>query len=185
LTVKITKLVEDFHSRFPLQAGYPTDQLRKKLELDSKSFQQVIQHLITGGQILMSQDRVMLASHKIGFTANQQKAIDELLMLFKQSPYSPPRPEECIRIVGKDIFQYLLDSGTFILVAPEVVFKKTHFDLMKDKTNDYLKKNGKISVSELRDLFQTSRKYALGFLEYMDKTGLTRRDGDFRFLVEE
>jgi len=34
----------------------------------------------------------------------------------------------------------------------------------------------------VRDLFDTSRKYALAFLEYLDAKGVTRRVGDERVL---
>jgi selenocysteine-specific elongation factor len=44
-------------------------------------------------------------------------------------------------------------------------------------------KNGKgLTVAEIRDLLQTSRKYAVPFCEHLDKIGTTRRDGDLRFL---
>ena len=37
-----------------------------------------------------------------------------------------------------------------------------------------------ITVAQVRDLFQTSRKYALALLENMDQCKLTRRVGDER-----
>jgi hypothetical protein len=40
-------------------------------------------------------------------------------------------------------------------------------------------------VAETRDLFQTSRKYALGFLEHLDAKGVTRRVDDKRMLRQE
>ncbi|MCX6065300.1 MAG: SelB C-terminal domain-containing protein [Chloroflexi bacterium] len=43
-------------------------------------------------------------------------------------------------------------------------------------------KNGQVSAAEVRDLFGTSRKYALALLEHLDAIGVTIRDGDFRRL---
>jgi selenocysteine-specific elongation factor len=43
---------------------------------------------------------------------------------------------------------------------------------------------GGLTVSEIRDILGTSRKFAVPICEYMDAVGLTRRDGDFRFLKE-
>jgi selenocysteine-specific elongation factor len=37
-------------------------------------------------------------------------------------------------------------------------------------------------VSDFRTLLDTSRKYAVPFLEYCDRQGLTRRQGDVRVL---
>ena len=45
-----------------------------------------------------------------------------------------------------------------------------------------LANKGQITLAEVRDMFNTSRKYAQALLEHLDATGLTRRDGDFRKL---
>jgi selenocysteine-specific elongation factor len=37
-------------------------------------------------------------------------------------------------------------------------------------------------VAEFRDHFNSSRKYALAFLEHLDTSGVTVREGDFRRL---
>ena len=45
--------------------------------------------------------------------------------------------------------------------------------------------NGKrLTVSEIRDLLATSRKFAVPICEYLDRIGFTRRDGDLRSLRE-
>jgi len=41
---------------------------------------------------------------------------------------------------------------------------------------------GSITVAQVRDRFQTSRKFALALLEHLDATGLTVRIGDERRL---
>jgi selenocysteine-specific elongation factor len=45
-----------------------------------------------------------------------------------------------------------------------------------------IKENGKISLAEVRDTFNTSRKYAQALLEHLDSIGETVREGDFRKL---
>ncbi len=37
-----------------------------------------------------------------------------------------------------------------------------------------------ITVAQVRDLFNTSRKYALALMEYLDAQGVTKRQGDER-----
>jgi selenocysteine-specific elongation factor len=39
-----------------------------------------------------------------------------------------------------------------------------------------------VNVGQLRDAFNTSRKYALALLEYMDDQHITKRVGDERVL---
>src|SRR5207248_11768030 len=40
-----------------------------------------------------------------------------------------------------------------------------------------------LTVAEIRDLLGTTRKYAVPLCEYLDKVGVTRRDGDRRVLA--
>jgi selenocysteine-specific elongation factor len=39
------------------------------------------------------------------------------------------------------------------------------------------------TVAEIRDLLGTTRKYAVPICEYLDRVGLTRREGDLRVLA--
>jgi selenocysteine-specific elongation factor len=39
-------------------------------------------------------------------------------------------------------------------------------------------------VAEIRDLLGTTRKYAVPLCEYLDRSGLTRREGDLRVLAQ-
>jgi selenocysteine-specific elongation factor len=45
-----------------------------------------------------------------------------------------------------------------------------------------LQANRTITVAVVRDLFKTSRKYALALLEHLDAAGVTKRVGDERVL---
>ena len=45
-----------------------------------------------------------------------------------------------------------------------------------------LQQKERITLSEVRDLFNTSRKYAQAFLEHLDALKITRRVGDARVL---
>ncbi|MFO0866716.1 MAG: SelB C-terminal domain-containing protein [Gemmataceae bacterium] len=39
------------------------------------------------------------------------------------------------------------------------------------------------TVADIRDLLSTTRKFAVPFCEYLDRIGLTRREGDLRLLA--
>ena len=53
---------------------------------------------------------------------------------------------------------------------------------MLERVKTHLRAKGKITVAEVRDLFSTSRKYALALMENLDAQGITRRVGDERVL---
>ncbi|MCI0888410.1 MAG: SelB C-terminal domain-containing protein, partial [Chloroflexi bacterium] len=51
------------------------------------------------------------------------------------------------------------------------------------RVTDHLRQHGKVTVAEVRDMFGTSRKYALAVLEHLDEEHVTRRVGDERVLL--
>jgi selenocysteine-specific elongation factor len=56
---------------------------------------------------------------------------------------------------------------------------------MVDRIKEEIQQKEKITLSEVRDLFSTSRKYAQALLEHLDAIGVTVRDGDFRKLKKK
>jgi selenocysteine-specific elongation factor len=40
-----------------------------------------------------------------------------------------------------------------------------------------------LTVAEIRDILGTTRKYAVPLCEYLDRVGVTKREGDLRVLV--
>ena len=63
-------------------------------------------------------------------------------------------------------------------VAPEV---ERHW---RDQIRARATSGAGLTVSEIRDILSTSRKFALPLCEYWDREGFTRRAGDLRHLVE-
>jgi selenocysteine-specific elongation factor len=76
----------------------------------------------------------------------------------------------------------LAADGKAVIVAEGVVFSPAAYEEMVKRVVAQIKKQGKITVAEVRDLFQTSRKYAIGLMEYLDAQKVTRRTGNERVL---
>ena len=99
---------------------------------------------------------------------------------FAQSPYAPPSVKDCRALAGEDIYSALLDFGDLVAVSDEVAFRQLDYQTMEAKIRLTLRQKEQISLAEVRDLFQTSRRYAQALLEHLDAIGVTIRDGDFR-----
>src|ERR671929_190108 len=56
---------------------------------------------------------------------------------------------------------------------------------MRKRIADRLAQGPGLTVAEIRDLLGTTRKYAVPLCEYLDRIGVTRREGDLRFLAQE
>ena len=123
-----------------------------------------------------------LASHQITFTPKQQQAVDYLLYTFRQEPYTTPSVTQCEEQVGSEVLSALIEQGHLVKLNEDVIFLTETYEEMHDRVVAHLREHGSITVAQVRDMFGTSRKYALAFLGHLDEKRITRRVGDERVL---
>lgn len=181
--------LESYHRQFPLRAGMPREELKSRLtqilearhgpRLTTKAFNALVAR---ADEVVAQGAGVRLAGHSVQFTPAQQARIDALLADFRRDPYNTPLPKDCAARVGEEVLAALLDLGRLVQVSPEVVFLPESYQALVERVTAHLRANGKLTVAEVRDMFKTSRKYALALMEHLDAVGLTRRVGDERVL---
>jgi len=182
LTQKAQQELGTYHQQYPLRRGMPREALKSRLRLSPPLFQGAMARWIDQGILNEGEHWVQLPQHQVLFSPQQQRSIEDLLQRFTSSPYAPPTIKECIEIVGEEIFNALVENRTLAPVSEEVVFRKEDHDSLVHAIVDILRGEGSITVAQFRDRFQTSRRYALAFLEYLDARGVTQRQGDVRRL---
>jgi len=67
-------------------------------------------------------------------------------------------------------------------VSDSVLFSRDTYEEMVALVVSRIQAEGSITVAQVRDLFQASRKYALALMEHLDEQRITRRVGDTRVL---
>lgn len=182
LTARALQELDAFHKAFPLRSGMPREALKSRLKLQPRVFTAAVRQWVKLG--VMNEQGPLLArsGFAVTFSPQQNEKIARLLRRFEQSPASPPSVKESQSEVGEDVFNVLVERGELVMVAEDVVFRKGDYDRMVATVVDHLKQNGTLTVAEFRDMFNTSRKFALGLLEYLDTKKVTVRDGDVRKL---
>ena len=178
LVDRVKRIVEDHHRRFPLRRGLPKEELRSRLRISPQSFPGALRQLVKDGVLAEEGKVVRLPSYYVELNGEQKAAVDAYLRALSQSPYSPSSEIS----LDPDLLDHLIDQRQVVKVADNVVFTASAYDEMVDRIVNHIKSQGKITVAEVRDLFQTSRKYALGLMEHLDDQKITRRVGDERVL---
>lgn len=186
LAIKATQEVESYHQVYPLRAGMPREELKSRLktftQVSPRLFNLAMRMLVSEGILVEIGPLIKRPGHTIRFNPEQEQKVALLLRRFAASPYTPPSLKDCQLEAGEDVIAALVDMGRLIVVAPEVVFRKEDYDRMVDEIHHLLEKQGTLTAAQVRDHFNTSRKYALALLEYMDAQGITIREGDTRRL---
>ncbi|NLP42152.1 MAG: selenocysteine-specific translation elongation factor [Veillonellaceae bacterium] len=179
-------LLTDYHSRFPDKSGISREAVKQRLAVaDNKSFDVLAGHWVDTGLIaadgaewalkthaekhggwleaLTSQAESLLAD--VGLTNINEAVIMEKFKL---------EPDK-----AKAVRAALVKQGMLIKVGDMHVYSKT-IQYIIGLLKQHFANKPSLTVGELRDMLNTTRKVALPLLEYFDMHKYTVRDGDVR-----
>jgi len=182
LADRATQEVEAYHRSTPLRRGMPREELKSRLKVPARLFNAALRKLIGDGLLEGAGVAVFRPGHDIRFDPEQQRKVDTLLAKFAAAPYAPPTVKDCTAEVGEDVYNAMVDLGMLVPMLPDIVFQREDFDRMVADVRRLIEKKGTVTAAEVRDHFNTSRRYVLALLEYLDATGVTVREGDARRL---
>jgi selenocysteine-specific elongation factor len=162
--------------------GMPREELKSRLGLPARAFNEAVPRAASEGVLVETGAFLHLAEHQVLLDPEQQKRVDQLLARFRSSPYAPPSVADSKAVVGAELLAALIEQGHLIKVSDTILFSAQAYQRMKQTIVEYLQREGTITLGQMRDMFQTSRKYAQGMLEHLDDQRITRRVGDERML---
>jgi len=179
---KTIQMIQAYHKNFPLRRGIPREELKSRLKIQPRVFNALVKKLASANFVVEAGSALAIAGHEIRFDSNQQAKVQGLMRRFASNPYSPPSIKESQAEVGEDIYNALVELGKLKQLTPDVAFRAEDFEQMVAKVRVFITEKGQMTVADARDLFDSSRKYMLALMEYLDATGVTIREGDFRKL---
>lgn len=189
---ELKNLLADYHREHPLREGLPREELRSRLfpALTSRQLQALLEVMDERGIIKLFAQTVALPGFSPHLNDRQQEALARLEQEYKKAGRQPPRWSDAAAPVlpdaeeAQELLQYCLRRGILVKVADDLYFHAGAVEEAKKLLFDYLAEKGEITVGEARDVWQTSRKYALPLLEYFDRNKVTKRIGDKRVMKQ-
>jgi selenocysteine-specific elongation factor len=103
---------------------------------------------------------------------------------FKRARFETPSEDDVCRKLGlhervfKGVMHTLFQQGRLVRLDPKVTYHRDFLEKAREGALDILRKRGEITIVDLKDRLQVSRKYACALIEHFDRTGLTLRVGD-------
>jgi len=186
LTAKLVDLLKDYFGKNPYKLLMPLADLQSRfLKIAERQiFEGIIDDLCKKKTIYKKNSRMGLVGHEIKLRHGEQVLADEIEGIFREARFSPPLEEDVRKQIGAEpgAFTNLVDSlierGCLVRLSDKVTYHSECVQAARGIVLEHIRKNGSITVAELRDKLGVSRKYALALLEHFDNIGLTRREGD-------
>jgi selenocysteine-specific elongation factor len=184
-SAEAAKAIDAAHAANPNQTGLDLRQLRTSLGIaDAALFDALISDLCENG-FARAQSAIRRKDHRLTLPPRLQPAGDDIRAVLAARPFDPPSRKELIRGgEAADALRFLCQTGEVILLSEEITLGATAFAEMKSRITEALRERGAATTSELRQALGTSRRILIPLLEYLDRIGLTTRQGDRRTLRE-
>lgn len=179
---KIRTTLAEYHQQYPLRAGLPREELKSRLGLAPRVFDYVIERAASQNLLVVNADVVHQPDFVVTFTPDVQKKIDALLAQFQRAPYTPPSAQDAEAALGTEAVNALVAQGKLVRLNDQVLLTPHALQTMQDWVVMTIRTQGQVTVAQVRDQFNTSRKYAVALLEYLDEKRVTKRVGDARVL---
>ena len=191
LETRLLNVLQAMHEAHPLMTTHDRQKVQAQLAHvgDEALVQALTDRLIVQRKIIGDLRRIARADFKPKLSIALRKLKDRLVHAYLEARFAPPDPSQFAPQAGghaahlKDLFDVCVAEGYLVAIAPDIYL---HVDVeaeMRRLVIEKLHGNEKgLTVAEIRDLLGTTRKYAVPYCEYLDRIGLTRREGDLRVL---
>jgi selenocysteine-specific elongation factor len=163
--------------------GISKNELKEKLGWETDRLNKTLDGLTIRNLIKQESGVISLPSHQVQFSDEVKQQIVNVMEKFRSDPYSPPSLAELMDSYGSDLIKVMIANQQLIRTSDDIAFRKEDFNEMARKLVEFIQGEGGITLGQFRDIFNTSRKFSLSFLEYLDKQGVTRFDGEKRVIM--
>ena len=180
---KTVELLEKFHENNPYKMGMGKSEIKTKLfkEIKQNVFDQIIYKFTCENIIKKQNEYISLYDFNIKKDDTYENIKNTLINTYIKAQFNFVRISEINfkedANTVKDVLNVLVNEEIIVKINDEMYTLKTLMDKAQKVVVSFLEKNNLVTISELRDALNTSRKSAKPILEYFDNKKITRKLG--------
>ena len=189
---RIEAALARLHEENPRQLVFEASRLASRFEYlnDDAFYRAILNRQVSRGSIEVSPGGVALAGQGPQLSKNEKILLEKIIEQYREAGRRPPTVKEVKSQATKN--QAAVPQLIELASAQDHLVKLTsdlyfHIDVeraMREALSGPLASGEGLTVAEIRDILDTSRKYAIPLCEHFDRSGFTRRNGDYRLLAQ-
>lgn len=190
----ILAALEQFHQQQPLKLGLRRRELQDRLgtRIHGAVIHQAIETLKGSGEIEEVEAMLRRTGHRVQLDPERQALREKIAELLYEEGFATSNEAEIAAMLGSDVgrVQEVLgvmhSLGEVVRLEGGIYFHPKRVEEARRAVVRFLKEEGELRVSQFKEaVAETSRKYSVPLLNYLDSLGVTRRQGDVRVLGPE
>jgi selenocysteine-specific elongation factor len=193
LATRLSAWLERHHRAHPELPGRPVDAVLgwfERITADRSLARPLLDHFVHERKVKLLGRFVCAPAFAPSLSATDEKVLAGMIREIRDGRFQPPGPAETPAAAGLDRKRVerlttlavalgelvRVDASTYLHADCELELRETVADLIG--------KAGGVTVAQIRETLQSSRKFVVPFVEYLDRIGFTKRSGDVRVLAQ-
>ncbi|HJX18420.1 MAG TPA: SelB C-terminal domain-containing protein, partial [Acidiferrobacterales bacterium] len=178
----------DYLAAHPRMTAVPLATLHASVcpKLDARAFRLATARLVAGGEVEQVAEGLRPRGHRQQFSPAEEKLAARIEVLLAARGGTPPKLEALATILGQPAARIerflggLARAGRVVKLASGIYLTQRDLDEWRGHAKRILNEKGRLALGEFRNAIGVGRELALTVLEYFDRQGITRRQGDAR-----
>ena len=184
--VRMVDFLDAYHASHPLASGVSRQELRARVRLPTEFADALVAAGVGNGTIEADGAEVRRRGWAPALTPAQLKALAGMLDQLSAAGWEPPGLPELTAGFGAqaaDLLRVAASRGDLVQVDANRYYAAANLNQIEGKLAEHFAPGSEVAPTEVRELLGLSRKYVIPLLEYCDRVGLTRRQGDARVWI--
>ena len=190
LAGRTESVLRRLHQQSPLQPAMERSRVVGLLPrlADEGVIEAVLSWMTAAGRIASSPQGLALAGFGPRLSDKERELVDRIVAIYRQAAFQPPSVQQLKDQIGRsqaalpELIALATAEHRLVKVSAEYYLAADVELQLRETLAAHLAEGPGLSVSRIREILATSRKYAVPLCEYLDRIGFTRRQGDLRVL---
>lgn len=173
-----------YEEKYPYRRGMKKAEVQMSFfkKMKPNVFGKAVEFLEETGKIIRTEEYLSTADFSVRQDETYEKVRSQLLGALEKAGYDFIRFSEipCEGVspdIKEDIFDLIREEGLVVKLGEDLYTLSDYMEKAKEIIIEKLHENHVITIGEVRDIFETSRKSARPILDYMDSMKITRKAG--------
>jgi selenocysteine-specific elongation factor len=189
---RIEAVLSRQHDHEPLRIAFDKSPLARQFEyLGSDALvDALLAAMSRDGRLVMDEKGVALPGRGPQLSRNERALLTQIVEIYRRAGSQPPTIEDVQQQAPRNqaavpqLIALAAAAGDLVAISPEFYLHAEAERRIRQLLEERLSGGHGLTVSQIREILGTSRKYAVPICEHLDRVGFTRREGDVRMRVE-
>lgn len=188
---KVEAALAKEHDAFPLRSMLDKSRIIRRLDYlgPDALLESLLAVMKKFGRLRESERGIAMPGRGPQLSQNEQKLLNQIIQSYQSAGFAPPMVEELQATITRNqavvtqLISLASAEGLLVEIGPGFFLHADAEKKLRDVLRQELQEKGPLTMSQIRDVLGTSRKFSVPICEYLDKQGFTKRSGDLRMLA--